>query len=77
MTRRPFLQAPERRRITERQRSIDQARTSASCTEKENNIDECTLCGAPGAAYPSPVNGYPYCNEDCEAADNPDWEPAT
>lgn len=28
--------------------------------------NECILCGAPG--------GYPYCNDDCEAADNPDDE---
>ena len=31
---------------------------------------ECQLCGAPG--------GYPYCNSNCEAADNPErdeeWE---
>ncbi|MGW0577737.1 hypothetical protein ACWD25_17585 [Streptomyces sp. NPDC002920] len=26
--------------------------------------NECILCGAPG--------GYPYCNEDCREADNPD-----
>ncbi len=26
--------------------------------------NECILCGAPG--------GYPYCNEACEAADNPE-----
>lgn len=26
--------------------------------------NECILCGAPG--------GYPYCNEACRAADNPD-----
>lgn len=28
--------------------------------------NECQLCGAPG--------GYPYCNDDCEAADNPEDE---
>jgi hypothetical protein len=27
-------------------------------------MDECLLCGAPG--------GYPYCNEACEEADNPE-----
>ena len=27
-------------------------------------MDECILCGAPG--------GYPYCNEACEDADNPE-----
>jgi hypothetical protein len=26
--------------------------------------NECILCGAPG--------GYPYCNEACRAADNPE-----
>lgn len=38
-------------------------------------MDECALCGAPGAACPSPANNAMYCNEKCEAADNPDWEP--
>lgn len=28
--------------------------------------NECQLCGAPG--------GYPYCNDACEAADNPEEE---
>lgn len=28
--------------------------------------NECQLCGAPG--------GYPYCNADCEAADNPEGD---
>ena len=28
--------------------------------------NECILCGAPG--------GYPYCNEACREADNPDDE---
>lgn len=28
--------------------------------------NECLLCGAPG--------GYPYCNEACREADNPDAE---
>ena len=28
--------------------------------------NECILCGAPG--------GYPYCNDDCREADNPDDE---
>ncbi|MDF2709307.1 MAG: hypothetical protein K0R62_4959 [Nonomuraea muscovyensis] len=27
-------------------------------------MDECLLCGAPG--------GYPYCNEACKEADNPE-----
>lgn len=27
-------------------------------------MNECLLCGAPG--------GYPYCNDDCEQADNPE-----
>lgn len=31
-------------------------------------MNECLLCDAPG--------GYPYCNEDCEAADNPEDEEA-
>ena len=30
--------------------------------------NECQLCGAPG--------GYPYCNEACREADNPDDEDA-
>jgi hypothetical protein len=29
-------------------------------------MNECLLCGAPG--------GYPYCNEACRQADNPDDE---
>lgn len=29
-------------------------------------MNECLLCGAPG--------GHPYCDDDCEAADNPDEE---
>ena len=29
--------------------------------------NECLLCGAPG--------GYPYCNEACRIADNPDDYP--
>ena len=27
-------------------------------------MPECLLCGAPG--------GYPYCNDDCREADNPE-----
>jgi hypothetical protein len=27
-------------------------------------VNECQLCGAPG--------GYPYCNEACREADNPE-----
>lgn len=30
--------------------------------------DECQLCGAPG--------GYPYCNQACEDADQPEQESA-
>lgn len=30
--------------------------------------NECQLCGAPG--------GYPYCNDDCREADNPEGEAA-
>lgn len=30
-------------------------------------VVECLLCGAPG--------GYPYCDDYCKAADNPDGEP--
>lgn len=29
-------------------------------------MDECILCGAPG--------GYPYCNDTCREADNPEEE---
>lgn len=29
-------------------------------------MDECQLCGAPG--------GYPYCNDACREADNPEDE---
>lgn len=36
-------------------------------------MDECTLCGAPGAALLD-EEGYPYCNEACRQADNPEDE---
>jgi hypothetical protein len=35
-------------------------------------MPECTLCGAPGAAYRSDISGELYCNYRCEAVDNPD-----
>ena len=31
-------------------------------------VNECQLCGAPG--------GYPYCNEACREADNPEEDEA-
>ncbi|OEV14059.1 hypothetical protein [Streptomyces nanshensis] len=33
-------------------------------------MPECTLCGRPGATHIS-INDLPYCNPQCEAADNP------
>lgn len=43
-----------------------QRRTPSADSAPDN---ECQLCGAPG--------GYPYCNANCEAADNPEDDAPT